>query len=376
MRRIVAPAVRECEAALVLVLALALAASAAAQPETPPPSDEPVLDVDFEELVEVSEVLIAVLATNEEGEVVKGLDKDDFIVEEDGQPVELTSVSYYTTRYGEGDEEGDEREVPSSRYFVFFFHNQWQQGHFGGDLTRQQLRAGLQSRRWLEEEMLPSDWVAVVSYGGRLKLHQDFTQDREALEKAFKSAAAGKKPASDAPLRRRSPGSFELSVLSRMPKGRALRERAGNVYQALEVVAESCGYVIGRKNLLMFTIGFGREVRFGEAEPDPRFYPQLETALNDHNVAVYPIDTSPAGRGTRQTDFLTQLAEDTGGTYFEDFVGFLHPLRDVSGDSYAYYVLSYQSEHPAGEIGYQRVEVKARDESVLVRTRRGYRYGL
>ncbi len=357
-----------------LILALGLAAPAAAQPEDSPLlSDEPVLDVDFEELVEVSEVLIDVLATDEEGQVIEGLGKDDFIIEEDGQPVELTSVSYYTTRYGE---DAAEDEVPASRYFVFFFHNQWQLGHFGGDLTRQQLRAGLQSRRWLEEEMLPSDWVAVVSFGGKLKLHQDFTQDREALEKAFKSAASGRKPASDAPLRRRSPGSFELSLLSRMPKGRELRDRVNNVYQALEVVAEACGYVIGRKNLLMFTIGFGREVRFGDAEPDPRYYPQLETALNDHNVAVYPIDTSPAGRGTRQTDFLTQLAEDTGGSYFEDFVGFLHPLRDVSGDSYAYYVLSYQSEHPAGEIGYQRIEVTARDESVLVRTRRGYRYGL
>ena len=51
-------------------------------------------------------------------------------------------------------------------------------------------------------------------------------------------------------------------------------------------------------------------------------------------------------------------------------------LRDIGGDNYAYYVLSYQSEHPAGEIGYQRVEVKARDESVQVRARKGYRYGL
>ncbi|MEM7354878.1 MAG: VWA domain-containing protein [Acidobacteriota bacterium] len=363
---------------LPLILISAFAWSTAAQEGSPEPeepfSDEPVLDLAFEGMVEVSEVLLDVLATDEDGTVVEGLGPEDFIVEENGETVALTSVDYYTTRYGEETQAAE--EAPSSRYFIFFFHNQWQQGRYGNDLMRQQMRAGLESRRWLEEEMLPSDWVAVVSYGRGLRMYQDFTQDREALTQAFRAAAAGKKPASDVPLRRRSPGAFELGIMQRLPKGHDLKERTKNVYQALGVVAETCGYLVGRKNLLLFTIGFGNEVRFGEAEADPRYYPQLETRLNDHNVAVYPIDLSPAGRGTRQTDFLTQLAEDTGGVYHEDFYGFINPLRDIGGDNYAYYVLSYQSEHPAGEIGYQRIEVKTRDESIQVRTRKGYRYGL
>ncbi len=347
-------------------LALALAAPAPAQ-------DEPSLDLAFDELVEVSEVLLDVLATDADGEVVAGLGPDDFIVEEDGEPVDLTGVSFYSTRYGA--ETPAAGEVPSSRHFIFFFHNQWQTSHYRTDMMRQQMRAGAQSRRWLEEEMLPSDWVAVISYGrGKLRVHQDFTQDRQALERAFKEGALGKKPAG---MSRRSPGARDLEIFRRLPRGDELREQASNVYDALALVAEACGYVIGRKNLLMFTLGFGDPKRYGgDAEPDPELYPRLETALNDHNVAVYPIDTAPAGRGTRQTDFMTQLAEDTGGTYFEDFAGFLRPLRDIGGDNYAYYVLSYQSQHPAGEIGYQRVEVKARDENVLVRTRKGYRYGL
>ena len=360
---------------LFLTLAVMAAGAAAQHEAVPPAADEPILDIQLGEMVEVSEVLLDVLATDEEGAIVTGLGKDDFIVEEDGEPVKLTGVSYYSTRYG--DETAAADEAPASRYFIFFFHSQWHLGGSAMGLARQQLRAGLESRRWLEEEMLPSDWVAVVGYGSRLKVYQDFTQDRDALADAFRRAAAGKKPSSDAPLRRRSPGSFELSILSRLPRGRELERRTSNVYDALGTVAEACGYVVGRKNLLLFTIGFGVQRRYaGEAEADPRYYPQLETALNDHNVAVYPIDLSPAGRGTRQTDFLTRLAEDTGGVYHEDFYGFIHPLRDVGGDNYAYYVLSYQSEHPAGEIGYQRIEVRARDESVKVRARKGYRYGL
>ncbi len=360
---------------VILAAAVSVSASAVAQTSATPSGeiqlDKPILDLGFEGLVEVSEVLLDVLATDAEGEVVLGLGRDDFIVEENGQAVDLTGVSYYTTRYEEAAE-----EAPSSRYFIFFFHTQWHLSSFGSDLMRQQLRAGLESRRWLEEEMLPSDWVAVVSYGSKLRVYQDFTQDREALELAFKAAAAGKKPSSAVRLSRRSPGATELSIMRRLPTGRELKEKVENVYQALGQVAEACGPIVGRKNLLLFTVGFGNQVRFGDAEADPRYYPRLETVLNDHNVAVYPIDTSPAGRGTRQTDFLTRLAEDTGRAYHEDFVGFIRPLRDIGGESYAYYVLSYQSEHPAGEIGYQRIEVKARDESILVRARKGYRYGL
>ncbi len=351
---------------LCLVVALPVTATAQ-EPEPAAPAGEPELELQFEGLVEVSEVLLDVLATGADGQVIAGLGKDDFIVEENGQPVELTGVSYYSTRYG--GEEPAQDEVPASRHFIFFFHNQWQMSAFGGDLMRQQMRAGIESRRWLEEEMLPSDWVAVLSYGnGKLRVHHDFTQDRQALARAFKEGAVGKKPS---PKRAR-----ELAIFRRLPRGQELRQRTTNVYQALSLVAEACGYVVGRKNLLMFTIGFGQERRFGEAEGDPDYYPQLETALNDHNVAVYPIDTSPAGRGTRQTDFMTRLAEDTGGAYHEDFYGFINPLRDIGGDNYAYYVLSYQSAHPAGEIGYQPVEVRARDENVQVRTRKGYRYGL
>ena len=355
---------------LIPILALALSAASVAQTENPLPADEPALE--FEGMIEVSEVLLDVVATDPEGDFVTGLGRDDFIVEEDGEPVRLTSVDFYTTRYGGAGVD----EIPSSRYFIFFFDNRWQRRFHVGDLKRLQRRAGLESRRWLEEEMLPSDWLAVVSYGSRLEFHQDFTQDREALASAILQAAAGRPP-SDLPLRRRSSRSRDLSVLRRMPPSSELRRDMKTVYGALEVVAEACARVVGRKNLLMFTIGLGEERRFGKDGTDPDYYPQIETALNDHNVAVYTVDLSPTGRGTQQTRFLTRLAEDTGGAYHQrNFFGLMSSLRDIGGDNYAYYVLSYQSAHPAGEIGYQRVEVKARDEGVQVRARKGYRYGL
>ena len=46
----------------------------------------------FEGMIEVSEVLLDVLAVDRSGKIVTGLGKDDFIVEENGEPIEITGV--------------------------------------------------------------------------------------------------------------------------------------------------------------------------------------------------------------------------------------------------------------------------------------------
>lgn len=345
------------------LIPLLLTALAAAEPtETPT----------FEGLVEVSEVLIDVLATDEDGQVVPGLGKDDFIVEEDGEPVELASVSYYTTRYDDAGAEAG--EIPSSRYLVLFFHDTLMSGNFSVRAMRQQLKAGRDTQDWVEEELRGSDWVAVVSYDYKLKVHQDFTQNRESLVFAIEQAISRQDPEKAAP-RRRPPPSGAPSILRHLPEGKALRRETRNIFDALRLLAESTGYLVGRKNLLLFTFGFGpagttASVRLA------RDYDEMEAAVNDHNVAVYPIHLGGAGIGQPYSAFLRRLADDTGGVYYENFRRFTAPLNTIGDESYGYYVLSYQSQHPAGEIGYERVEVRARGEGIRIRARRGYRYGL
>ncbi len=323
----------------------------------------------FDEMVEVSEVMLDVLATDADGALVKGLEKEDFLIEEDGQEVIITSVDFYSTRYDATGSEAD--EIPWSRYFIAFFDDQRRFNRYGTLEIRQQIRAASHARRWVREEMQASDWMAVVRYDGRLKIYQDFSQDRDALESALGRAAVGRDPS---PQRQSQTGL--VSLLRRLPEA-TTRNGKENIYQSIARLAEASGSIVGRKNLLLFTLGFGIENRATrKAEPDERYYPQMEAMLNDHNVAVYPIDITPAGRGARQRDFLQLLADDTGGFYDENFVGFLAPLKDVADDNHGYYLLSYQSPRPAGEVGYQRLEVKTRRPDVEVRARRGYRYGL
>lgn len=345
------------------LLALLLAVPAVAQEEFST----------FEGTVEVSEVMLDLLALDAEGQPVLGLSEGDFVVVEDGEEVPITSISYYTTRYDEGVEKAG--EVPASRFFILFFHDQTRFRYYGNRLILQQIKAGQHCRRWLRDHREPSDWVAVVQHNGELTVYQDFTQDAEALDVAVKRAAAGKKPVSG---RAGGRGGRDRPVsLMRYLEAPEQRGKGEDIHTSLGRLANATSHILGRKNLMLFTTGFGKENQFHQGtKPDPDRYPQLESLLNDFNVAVYPIDLTPPGRPARHHDFLEILANDTGGTYHEDFVGFINPMKDVGKENVGYYLLSYVSARPAGEIGYQRLEVRAKNPEIEVRARKGYRFGL
>ncbi len=102
----------------------------------------------------------------------------------------------------------------------------------------------------------------------------------------------------------------------------------------------------------------------------------MERALNDANVAVYAVDLTPPELEHAQSDFLTTLADDTGGYYYQNVVNFRTPLERIAEETTGYYLLSFRTEHPAGESGYRKIEVEAKSGKIRLRTRRGYRYGV
>ena len=351
----------------------------------PATGQDPDPAAEFSGLVEVSEVLLDVLVTDKNGNVVLGLEPDDFIVEEKNADVPVTGVSFYSNRFElrEGEpgkiQKPAPNEVLADRYFILFFHDQRRNVVDTSRLLRQQFEASRHSQRWVREEMLPGDWVAVVSYDFKLKVHQDFTQDRTLLEQAIQNAAKGKDPGNVWKSRRAGVPEGQPTLLSYLPEGKALRKETTRIYDAMRLLAEASRDILGRKNLLLFSFGFGEVERIAggqfTTQGDERFYPDLEQSLNDNNVAVYPIDLTPSEFEHIQSHFLTQLAEDTGGYYYENFVNFLTPMQQIADESNGYYLLSYQTEHPSGESGYRTVEVRTRNPEFKVRTRRGYLYG-
>src|SRR5262245_35733171 len=84
----------------------------------------------YGEQVNVNEVLIDALVTDSQGNIVLGLDKNDFVVRQDGKPVELDSAVFYSNRrFLESSQLAgqlgiDPKQVPDNRYFIVFLHDQ------------------------------------------------------------------------------------------------------------------------------------------------------------------------------------------------------------------------------------------------------------
>jgi VWFA-related protein len=359
--------------ALPIALSLALLATAlplAAQEE---PAGR------FSDRIQVTEVLLDVLVTDTAGNVVIGLDERDFIVEEEGQPIAIASATFY----------GSERLLdsparaarlaptaapPTGRFFILFFHDTRREAP---RLLRQQRDAAVQSRRWVEKSLAENDWVAVVSYYAKLRIHQDFTRDRALVFAALDSVSLGKDPGAtwsaaaqlgDGP-----------SLTRYLAQGKELRKQTTRFQDGLKVIGDAAANIKGRKNMVLFSIGFGDVDRFGW-QPDQRFYPRTQQALNDANVAVYAIGL--AGNSFIRdpviealSHSLSQLAVDTGGHHYPTFASFGAPLSEVAADNGGYYLLSYSTEYAAGDSGYREVSVKTTNPSLRVRARDGYLFG-
>lgn len=356
-----------------LLLAWAVLAGPSAAQQAQQPTGE------FEEEIQVSEVLLDVLVTDKDGNVVVGLEPEDFVVTENGEPMELTGLTFYSnSRFLEGGGSADQDlqidEVPVDRYFILFFHDQRLDfAPRAAQTERQLLDAARRSKEWVREVMLPTDWVAVVSYDVKLRLHRDFTRDKQALLAALDDAPVSKGGENWPSRIENTEGP---SLAAHLPQGKELRKQTKLIYDAMELLAEAAGHTVGRKNLIFFSRGFGEVNRFGVYQPDPRYYDDMEHALNDNNVAVYSVDLTPADVEHDLEDALSQLAAETGGRYYFNFVNFRTPLTRIADENTGYYLLSYQSRHPADESGFQRVKVKVENPRFEVRSaRKGYVYG-
>ena len=327
----------------------------------------------FREELEVREVLLDVLVTDEEGNVIVGLDREDFVIEDEGRPVPVESVSFYSNRVylgvsgaavPEPDLDAQTFQAPEDRYFVLLFYRP-PVGTSGDNRLYLRLpRAGKMAYQWLLEELLPNDHVAVAAFDTGLHLHHDFTRDRARLGRALRSASRGKAPDSRWPSRSGA-GSPGVTLASLVADGG--REAPEDFVEALSALAEELEAVPGRKNLIVF----GVEVPdYGSRETERALETAVE-AFNAANVAVYTIGVTRRGH----QESLDLLARETGGEYLFRFQDFLDPLRRISRQNSGFYLLSFRSEQPAGGEGYRPVAVRTVSEEFQVRARGGYRFG-
>ncbi len=322
------------------------------------------------EKVDVNLVLIDATVTDEKGHHILGLDKNDFVVTENGKPISVDTVDYFTNRLSVDTPEDKAAfkvdRVRDDRYFIFFFDKPQGNALFG-DLTRARMAVA----KFIDQRMKPGDQAAVVAHDYRLKVYTDFTDNKKQLKTALDQAATqalGLAGATGTP--------DQSSIMRNIDKARMIKH-TGTVYEAIETLADSLRSIRARKELVLFTPGIvapDEEVRGAIVLNESRYYRPMIESLNGANVTVYPTNlTLDVPEVAHQT--LTRMAYETGGEYYRLNVGFDTPLKKVEGETSGYYLIAYYSPHAPGEKGFQKVSVALKNPEFKVKSREGYSFG-
>ena len=140
-----------------------------ARPQAAPAAQAAPADSRFEGKVDVNEVLLDVLVTDRRATSSSASTRTTSWSREDGKPVDLTGVTFYSNRrFLESAEERARKginvdRVPEDRYFILFFEDQKTTRSTPRSCSRSSIEAGRQARDWVKSgDVLPSDWVAVV----------------------------------------------------------------------------------------------------------------------------------------------------------------------------------------------------------------------
>jgi VWFA-related protein len=323
----------------------------------------------FVDTVEVAEVVVHAVVTDRAGRPVLGLEATDFLVLEEGSRVDVMSAEYHPwirssiAASAVRDSPAALPVVGDGRRFIFLFHDLRRTDRETLGVASHQLRAGRDARNWVREALAPGDLAAVAAYDYRLKIHQDFTNDPAALERAI-IRAVSREPEEEAAA---APGA--PSLLAELPGFRERRRRSTRLGAALELLAEAVRPVAGPKSLLLFSVGVGLDGP-GRSLLTPRGESSLIERLNDSELAVYCLDTTPPAVDHSLAGTLGVLAERSGGEYFGHIAQFRGPLRQIERRLHGYYVLTFLPSRAGA--GYRRIEVTTSREELVVTARRGY----
>jgi VWFA-related protein len=328
----------------------------------------------FGEKVDVNLVQLDAIVTDLRGNQMLGLGKDDFVVRENGQPLPVDSVDYFTNRRlinaPESTAAFKVERVHDERYLIFFFDKVMSDAGSLGEM----IRARSDVNRFLGDRLRPEDRIAVVGHDVRLKVYTDFTNDKAQIRRALNDATAyglGIRSKDGAT-------SSGPSLLRNMDFDRMINQ-TGTVYEALDLLGDALRPIRARKDVVLFSngiVGPDEEVRGGMVMSRSRYYDPMIESLNSADVTLYPISLQS---GFDVPEFVHQnlasMASDTNGQYYRLHTSYISPLRQIEKQTAGYYLISYYTKKRPGERGFQKVNVALRNPEFKVSARSGYLYG-
>jgi len=298
-------------------------------------------------------VEVAAMVTDANERPVAGLTIDDFQVQEDGKPVEVSAFIEIDSDRSSGPNDG--------RFLVLLLD----------DVHPILLARIRQVAHMFVDRMGRRDVVAVLSLNGS---HHPTTDQREVATKQideFKAYTPGMMPSNAGGI------CPECGAAQRMgPTGGAAARSVGHALSMIASLSDQLAQVQHRRKTLVFV---GDPTLFGAALE--RAHPiQVPGAIRAASRADVSIDVVDAGglrptddvdsfsRFSRQTDGATDLVSSTGGLAFINSNFFDKAVEDVWQDAGHYYLLGYTAPTPASDV--HRITVRVKRSGVQVRVRK------
>lgn len=410
-------------------LAAFLVLGAAAYASPPPPSGQkPPLVFG----TDVALVQVPVFVSGRGGSAVTGLTPKDFVVEEDGRPVDVVSFRYIDTTAQESQEEIRQSSAARRRFLLLFDKSFTDPA----GLSRAQRAA----KEFVLENLAESDLAAVATFDflRGLRLIANFTEDRRVLEHAIHTLGTANLTKISDPLaiaadfqatdlvRERATDTSEtpqevltgvLSVLVRQMQSaeeQSYKNRVRILLDGLRELGFSLRRIPGRKQILYFSTGFNSTLLAGQDVPEQRrmseaivsgrvwevdstlrfgdasFRSEVDDALASltrSDSVVHAIDLSGIGkaegygqisqeaqpsRDASGRESLALIAAETGGRFFKDANDLGPVLREMADLTSRYYVLGVQPREARADGSFRKLRVRVRPKGLRLSHRPGF----
>src|SRR2546427_275755 len=255
------------------------------QPAPPPPQtaataeQQPVVVIKKESKL----VLVDSVVTDKKGNYIRDLTQNDFKVFEDNkeQPVSTFSTGADATTQANG----------QRRYLILFFDNSTM-------AAPDQIQARSAATKFIAANAGPDRLMAVVDFGGSLRIVQNFTANAEVL----RAAVSGVKSSSVDPNAPEPGVPVTVASTGLSSLGNAEADfGARSMLLAVRSLAKNLRTIPGRKMVVLFSGGFPMT-----QENQSELTATID-ACNKSNVAVYALDarglvaTAPGGSAIRKT---------------------------------------------------------------------------
>lgn len=259
-----------------------------------------------------------------------------------------------------------------------------------------QVRSQKEALKFLKTQMTPSDLVAIMTFSSDVRVLQDFTEDRDLLNKDIKNLVVGEGTGFDE----------ATSDDSTSDAGAAFTQDDSefNIFNtdrqlsALETAVRMLGSLNEKKALVYFASGMQRN----GLDNDAQLRATVNAAIRS-NTAFYTVDarglvanpplgdatkSSPGGSGmytgssgragqsnfANQQETLFTLAADTGGKALLDNNDLSMGIQQAQKDISSYYIVGYYSHNEKLDGQFRKVDIKVRP-TISAKYSLDYRHG-